>query len=36
MDSSYFVGTLYPFQDEVLRLFAGLDTGFYLSGGTRS
>lgn len=34
MDSSYFVETLYPFQDEVLALLAGLETGFYLSGGT--
>lgn len=34
MDSNFYINTLYPFQDQVLRLITDLDTGFYLTGGT--
>jgi hypothetical protein len=34
MDQSFFLDKLYPFQDQVLHDLAGIDTGFYLSGGT--
>ena len=34
MDRGFFFDRLYPLQDEVLRVIAGLDTDFYLTGGT--
>jgi predicted nucleotidyltransferase component of viral defense system len=34
MDQSYYFNVLYPFQDEVLGRVAGLETEFYLTGGT--
>lgn len=34
LDASYFLDVLYPLQDEVLRTASGIDTGFYLTGGT--
>ena len=34
MDSSFFTGVLYPFQDEVLQVIDQMETEFYLSGGT--
>ncbi len=34
MDKTFYFNTLYPLQDRVLQLLSGLDTGFYLSGGT--
>ncbi len=34
MDPQWFEKVLYPFQDEVLRAAAGVETGFYLTGGT--
>lgn len=34
MDKSFYFDQLYPLQDEVLRLLGGVDTGFYLTGGT--
>lgn len=34
MDSDFFLNKLYPFQDQVLRVFSLLDTNFYLTGGT--
>lgn len=34
VDRSWYVDRLYPLQDEVLQVLGGLDTGFYLSGGT--
>ena len=33
-NSTFYFEHLYPLQNEVLRLTTGLDTGFYLSGGT--
>ena len=33
-DSSFYFKTLYPFQDDVLRLVSEVGTGFYLTGGT--
>jgi len=33
-DREHFLTRLYPLQDEVLRVLTGLETGFYLSGGT--
>jgi hypothetical protein len=34
VDRAWYVEQLYPFQDEALSVLGGLDTGFYLSGGT--
>ena len=34
VDHDYYFDTLYPLQDEVLAVLAGLETGFYLTGGT--
>lgn len=34
MDDRFYFDVLYPFQDRVLAAVNGLDTGFYLSGGT--
>lgn len=34
MDTNFFINTLYPFQDDVLRLITSLETEFYLTGGT--
>lgn len=34
MTRDFFFEVLYPLQDRVLRVLSGLDTGFYLSGGT--
>ena len=33
-ERDFFEQRLYPFQDRALRAFAGVDTGFYLTGGT--
>lgn len=33
-DSSFYFTTLYPFQDDALRLVSETRTGFYLTGGT--
>jgi hypothetical protein len=34
MDKAFYFETLYPLQDRALHLLSGLETGFYLSGGT--
>jgi len=34
MDHAFYFETLYPFQDQVLQVLNGLETGLYLSGGT--
>ncbi len=34
MDHAFYFDTLYPFQNQVLQTLNGLETGFYLSGGT--
>ncbi len=34
MDSGFYLDQLYPFQDQVLRIINGVETGFYLTGGT--
>jgi len=34
VDQSYYFNVFYPFQDEVLGRVAGLETEFYLTGGT--
>ena len=34
VERAYFFDTVYPLQDEVLAVLAGLETGFYLTGGT--
>jgi len=34
INSSFFLDSLYPFQDEVLKVIHSVDTGFYLTGGT--
>ena len=34
MNNSFFINTLYPFQDRALQLISALETGFYLTGGT--
>jgi predicted nucleotidyltransferase component of viral defense system len=34
MDKSGYFNVLYPLQDEVLGVLRGLETGFYLTGGT--
>ena len=31
VERAYFFDTLYPLQDEVLAVLAGLETGFYLT-----
>ena len=36
MDREFYFTKLYPLQDRVLRVINGLDTGFYLTGGTAS
>lgn len=36
MDREFYFNKLYPLQDRVLRVINGLDTGFYLTGGTAS
>ena len=33
-DSTFYFGSLYPFQNDVLHLIAEAKTGFYLTGGT--
>lgn len=33
-DQRFFFGQLYPLQDAVIATLAGLETGFYLTGGT--
>ena len=34
MDEFFYTHTLYPFQDELLKLINQVETGFYLTGGT--
>jgi hypothetical protein len=34
MDKAFYFETLYPLQNRALHLLGGLETGFYLSGGT--
>jgi hypothetical protein len=34
LDRSFYFESLYPFQDDVLKLVSGIDTGLYLTGGT--
>jgi len=34
VDRSFYFDRLYPFQDEVLKVVSGLETGLYLTGGT--
>jgi hypothetical protein len=34
MTNDFYFDVLYPLQDRALRILAGLETGFYLSGGT--
>jgi hypothetical protein len=34
MDRRFFLDRLYPFQDQVLKVFSAVDTGFYLTDGT--
>lgn len=34
MDRAFYFDVLYPLQDEVLRVLAGIETGLYLTGGT--
>ena len=34
MNTDFYPHTLYPFQDEVIHIINGLETGFYLTGGT--
>ena len=34
VDSAYYFNLLYPFQERVLKAFTGVETGFYLTGGT--
>ncbi len=33
-NAAFYFETLYPFQDCVIKVFTGVDTGFYLTGGT--
>lgn len=33
-NASFYYDSLYPFQDEVLKVIRSVDTGFYLTGGT--
>jgi hypothetical protein len=35
-NSSFYFDVLYPFQDRVLKIMNGVDSGFYLTGGTAS
>jgi predicted nucleotidyltransferase component of viral defense system len=32
--AAYYFDTLYPYQDRILKIIQGTDTGFYLTGGT--
>jgi len=34
MDKEYYFRVLYPLQDRVIGILSGLETGFYLTGGT--
>jgi len=34
MDNQFYQDILYPFQEQVLRTLTGIETGFYLTGGT--
>lgn len=34
MADPFYTRTLYPFQDDILRVITNLETGFYLTGGT--
>jgi hypothetical protein len=34
MDKAFYFEKLYPLQDQALKVLSGLDTGFYLTGGT--
>lgn len=34
MEPSYYLETLYPLQNQALAVLSGLETGFYLTGGT--
>ncbi|HEY4563276.1 MAG TPA: nucleotidyl transferase AbiEii/AbiGii toxin family protein [Thermoanaerobaculia bacterium] len=34
MDKAFYFDKLYPLQDQVLRILQGVETGFYLTGGT--
>jgi hypothetical protein len=34
MDKTFYFEKLYPLQDQVLRILQGVETGFYLTGGT--
>src|SRR4051794_12221622 len=34
MDKAFYFEKLYPLQDQVLAFLTGVDTGFYLTGGT--
>ena len=34
MDNSFYFETLYPLQDRVIGILSGLETEFYLTGGT--
>jgi len=34
VDEHFYTHTLYPFQDELLKLINQVETGFYLTGGT--
>lgn len=34
IDKAHYFHRLYPFQDQVLQILDGLETGFYLTGGT--
>lgn len=33
-DANFYLKTLYPFQDKVIRILNQVETGFYLTGGT--
>ncbi|MDD2923119.1 MAG: nucleotidyl transferase AbiEii/AbiGii toxin family protein [Anaerolineales bacterium] len=35
-NSSFYLDKLYPFQDRILKIMNGVDTEFYLTGGTAS
>ena len=34
MDKGFYFDVLYPFQDRILSVLSGVETGFYLTGGT--
>lgn len=34
MDRNFYLNLLYPFQDQILRVFRSTDTEFHLTGGT--